>query len=213
MSIKELYYIKEIDKKIAQEIVIKNHYLHRKCSCSYAYGLFENNTNRIVGVITYGKPASNFVCIGICGKEERENVIELTRLWIEDKTPKNVESFLIANTIKLIPKEIIVSYAEIQQGHLGIVYQATNWIYTGLTHTQIDWVLKGENKKHNRHYWEKYGGINKAKEILGDKMIPIKRPQKHRYIFFNCNKKRKRELLNKLRYKILTYPKNSIKIK
>ena len=93
-------------------------------------------------------------------------------------------------------------------GHVGYVYQATNWIYTGLTHTQIDWILEGENKKHNRHYWEKFGGINKAKEILGDKMIPVKRPQKHRYIYFNCNKKRKKDLLNKLRYEILKYPKN-----
>ena len=39
-------------------------------------------------------------------------------------------------------------------------------------------------------------------------MIPTQRPQKHRYIFFNCNKRRKKELLNKLKYKILKYPKN-----
>jgi hypothetical protein len=209
MSIKEDYYIKEVDKKEAITLIIKYHYLHRRCSCSFGFGLYERVTDRLIGVITYGKPASDFVCKGICGIEEKENVIELTRLWIEDGTPKNVESFLIGNTIKMIPNEIIVSYSEIAMGHLGIVYQATNWLYTGLTHTQIDWVLKGDtSKKHNRHYWEKFGGINEAKKILGDKMVAIQRPQKHRYIYFNCNKKRKKELLNKLKYIILKYPKN-----
>ena len=107
MSIKELYYIKEVDKKIAEEVVIKNHYLHRKASCSYSFGLFEKETNDLIGVILYGKPARR-CCIGICGKEEKDNVIELTRLWIKDGTPRNVESYLIGNTIKMIPNEIIV---------------------------------------------------------------------------------------------------------
>lgn len=208
MGIKEDYYIKEVDKKVAQDLQIKEHYLHRRASCSYAYGLYNRKDNDLVGVILYGKPASNFVCKGICGDDEKQNVIELTRLWIRDTTPKNAESFLIGNTIKLIPNEIIVSYSEIQQGHIGIVYQSTNWIYTGLTHTQIDWVLKNDiTKKHNRHYWEKFGGINEAKKVLGDEMVAIKRPQKHRYIYFNTNKKRRRELLSKLKYEILKYPK------
>ena len=30
---------------------------------------------------------------------------------------------------------------------------------------------------------------------------------KHRYIYFNCNQKRKKELLKKLKYKIQPYPK------
>lgn len=32
-------------------------------------------------------------------------------------------------------------------------------------------------------------------------------PPKHRYVYFNCNKKRKKELLKKLKYPILPYPK------
>ena len=38
--IAEEYYIKEIDYATAMEMVIKNHYLHRKCPCSHAYGMF-----------------------------------------------------------------------------------------------------------------------------------------------------------------------------
>jgi hypothetical protein len=55
--------------------------------------------------------------------------------------------------------------------------------------------------------FDKYGGVNKAKEILGDKIIKKERPRKHRYIYFNCNKRRKKELIKKLRYTIQVYPK------
>lgn len=40
--IKENYHIEEIPYKLAMDMVIENHYLHRKCPCSKAFGLFEN---------------------------------------------------------------------------------------------------------------------------------------------------------------------------
>ena len=51
---------------------------------------------------------------------------------------------------------------------------------------------------------QKYGSEN---------VYYIERPRKHRYVYFNVkNKKRKQELLNKLRYKICSYPKNNAEI-
>ena len=209
MGIKDNYYIKEIDKKLAQQTHIKEHYLHRKASCSYAYGLFENKTNELIGVILYGVPASRSLQKGICGEEYASLVGELTRLWIKDGTPKNVESFLIGNTIKMQGFKILVTYAECRQGHVGYVYQATNWIYTGLSDKHSVWYIDGvESSKHCRHLFDELGGINKAKEILGSRMIKGQRPRKHRYIYFNCNKREKKELMKHLRYKILPYPKN-----
>lgn len=211
MSIKEQYFIKQIPSKQAMELIVANHYLHRKAPCSYAFGLFEKDTDTLIGCVTYGIPASRALQKGICGNDEANNVMELTRLWIQDGTPKNVESFLIGNTIPLVPKEILVSYAEADEGHVGFVYQATNWIYTGLSDKHLKWKITGTDNKHCRHIFDLYGGINKAKEILGDKMIASERPRKHRYIFFNCNKKRRKELMKKLKYKIQPYPKNILK--
>lgn len=206
--IKDLYYIKEIDKKIAQEIHIKEHYLHRKAPCSYAYGLFEKETDKIVGVVLYGVPASRSLQKGICGEDYANQVGELTRLWVEDGTPKNVESFLIGNTIKLQGFKILVSFAECRQGHVGYVYQATNWLYTGLSAKRTDVVIDGKICGHPRHITDKYGGQKQAREILGDRFQLVPRPRKHRYIYFNCNKKEKKILMSKLRYKILPYPKD-----
>ena len=196
-------------------LVVKNHYLHRECPCSFAFGLFEDCENsldlfrkdRIVGVVIYGTPSSSPLREGICGKDESFNVLELTRLWIEDSTPKNTESYLIGNTLSLVDKEIIVSYAEIEQGHLGIVYQATNWIYTGLSAKRTNWTIEGVDK-HCQTIADKYTS-KELHEKYGDKFKIVPRPRKHRYIFFNADRRRKRELIKKLNYKIESYPKKT----
>ena len=188
-------------------MVVENHYLHRKAPCSFAFGLVENSTDKIVGVVIYGTPSSSTLRSGICGTEEKNNVIELTRLWIEDGTPRNSESFLIGNTLSKVDKEIVVSYAEIEQGHLGIVYQATNWIYTGLSAKRTNWTIKGVNK-HCQTIADKYSA-SELREIYGDDFKSVERPRKHRYVFFNTkSKKRRKELMDKLKYKTLPYPKN-----
>jgi hypothetical protein len=204
-SLKETYIIKKIPRKDAINIIIKNHYLHRSCPCSFSFGLIEKSTGLIKGVVIYGTPASAPLRKGICGVEEKNNVIELTRLWVDDEVPKNGESFLIGNTIKKVDKEIIVSFAEIEQGHIGTVYQATNWIYTGLSAKRTNWVIEGIDK-HSHTIADKYTS-KQLKEKYGDKFKLVPRPRKHRYVYFNCNSKRKSKLLKKLKYPIKPYPK------
>jgi hypothetical protein len=204
-SPKDVFYIKKVDYKTAIGIVVKNHYLHRSCPCSFAFGLFSKQTNSIAGVIIYGTPSSAPLRSGICGMDEKNNVIELTRLWISDCAPKNSESYLIGNTIKRVDKQIIVSYAEIDQGHSGVIYQATNWIYTGLSAKRTNWTIEGIDK-HCQTIADKYTS-SEIKAIYGDKFNLQDRPRKHRYVYFNCSKKRKSELMTKLRYRIEKYPK------
>lgn len=205
---KKDFYIKEIEKNIANEIVVNNHYLHRRPQNKYSFGLFCKNTNKLVGVCIYGTPPNRSLQIGICGKDFANEVIELNRLWIDDCIGKNAESFLIGNTIKMIKEKIIVSYAEKGVGHTGYVYQATNFIYTGLSAKRTDLKIKGvETKGHSRHISDKYGGQKKAREILGDKCELVERPRKHRYIYFNCDRKTKKNLMQQLKYKIESYPK------
>jgi hypothetical protein len=207
MALGDDYYIERITYKMAMEIVIANHYLHRKAPCSVAFGLFDRSTHLCFGVVTYGVSASSTLLKGICGVEQAQNVYELTRLWVDDSVPKNGESFLIGNTIKQLDKEIIVSYADSSQDHLGIVYQATNFIYTGMSDRHVEWRLDGKSGTHSRHVFDEYGGVNGAKDFFGDRLEKHERPRKHRYIYFNATKKKKKELLSLLRYKVLPYPK------
>lgn len=204
--IKENYHIEEIPYKLAMDMVIENHYLHRKCPCSKAFGLFENGGG-IKGVITYGVSCSSTLLKGICGEEEMHNVYELNRLWVADDVPKNGESFLISHTLKMLDKEIIVSFADTSQNHIGYVYQATNFLYCGLSAKFRDPKVKGLEHMHHSTYAHGMT-MKQVKEKYGEENVYyVDRPRKHRYIYFNADKRRKKELKNKLRYKVQDYPK------
>ncbi len=202
----ENYKIDKIPYKLAMDTVVKNHYLHRRCPCSVAFGLFLED--ELKGVICYGTPSSSSLRSGIAGAVNALNVIELTRLWVCDSVPRNGESFLIGRTIPLCGKEIIVSYAEIQQGHVGIVYQATNWLYTGLSAKRTNWTIQGIDK-HCQTLADKHT-IKEIKEIYGDRFSLQDRPRKHRYCFVNAKGARRKKLLSELKYRILPYPKGLI---
>ena len=93
------------------------------------------------------------------------------------------------------------------------MYQATNFIYTGKSDKHNIWRVEGYDSQHSRHLFDSYGGINKAKKILGDKMVEGQRPRKHRYIYFNASRKRRLDLLNKLRYPVQKYPKEGSNVR
>lgn len=210
MSIADSYFVEQIPKKVAQEVVIEKHYLHRQAPCSMAFGLFDNSS-QLMGVVMYGVPASSTLLRGICGDEEAKNVYELTRLWIDDSVGKNGESFLIGRSLRLLDREIIVSFADSSQGHVGYVYQATNWIYTGLSSKFRDPKVKGLEHQHHATYAN--GMTNsQLREKYGDRLYFVDRPRKHRYIYFNASKSRKKQLLGKLKYASLPYPKIGVMV-
>ena len=187
------------------DIVKKNHYLHRVAPCSHAFGLFRED--RIVGVITYGVSCSSTLLKGICGPEESKNVYELTRLWIEDGQPKNSASFFIGNTIRQLDKEIIVSFAEINAGHIGYVYQASNFFYCGLSSKFRDPKVRGLEHQHHATYAHGMTMSEVRNKYGEENVYYVDRPRKHRYIYFNAKGKRRKKLISKLRYDILPYPK------
>lgn len=206
-TIKDSFYIGEVSHKTAMFVFIEKHYLHRSCQCSFSFALRCKSCNKIVGVISYGTPSSSTLRSGICGLEYKDDVIELNRLWVRDGTPKNTESFFIGNTIKKVDKEIVVSFADTEQNHIGIIYQATNWIYTGLSAKRTNWVVCGIDK-HSQTIADKYSS-KEARELFGERFKLEERSRKHRYVYFNCNKKKKKLLMSKLKYPILQYPKSN----
>jgi hypothetical protein len=172
--------------------ILRKHYAKRLPSISYAFGLYEDGI--LIGIVTYGMPASNQLCEGVCGIENKQKVIELNRLCLQDNS-KNQASFLVANSIKLLPKPtIIVSYADTAQGHIGYVYQATNFLFTGTTKERTD-MFAGEGK-HSRH--------------ATDSSVRQFRSAKHRYVYFHGTKNDKKYLKNSLKYPIEPYPKGEI---
>lgn len=209
MSIKDNYYVKEINYQTAMDVVVKCHYAHRIAPCTVAFGLYSKELGRLVGVVTYGSPVGRGLCEGICGKDEVDNIYELTRLYVDDGLEKNLESYLVSNTLKLLDKEIIVSYADSKWGHIGIIYQAANFYYTGLSSGHKDYSMTVDGHTyHNKTCFEILGGIDGVTRGIETGMVQVtERSRKHRYVYFNCDRRRKKELLEKLNYPILPYPK------
>jgi hypothetical protein len=207
MALKDEYEIRKISYKEAMDIVTERHYLRRKCPVSHAFGLVCKSDLEIVGVVTYGVSPSSTLLKGICGPEEAKNVYELNRLWVDDRVPKNGESYLVANTIKLLDREIIVSFADSSQKHVGIIYQAANFLYTGLSAKFKDPKVVGKENMHHATYANGLTNAQVIEKFGAENVTFVERPRKHRYIYFNCSRTRKKQLLAKLRYKITPYPK------
>ncbi len=122
-----------VDYSLGNTLIAKNHYLGRPGSTSEAFGLFDGN--EIVGAITYGTIMRKNAA-AICGEAWADQVLELTRLWVSDDYARNTESWFIAKSIRLLKllrpdTAILLSYADSAAGHVGFIYQATNWMYTG----------------------------------------------------------------------------------
>lgn len=198
MSVKDKYNVKSIDSNQTYDWLLHKHYAKRIPSISYAFGLFDLN-NILQGVLTIGKPASPFLCDGVCGLKNSQLVYELNRICVNDGLEKNTLSFFVSSCLKSIPEMILVSYADQGQNHHGYIYQASNFIYTGKTKERTD--IGFEDGSHSRHY---------SKEIDTKKNRKI-RTAKHRYIYFIGSKSQKKLWSKELNYKIEPYPKGKNK--
>jgi hypothetical protein len=199
----EEFDIRRITYREAMDVIVREHYLHRKCASSHAFGLFLGD--KIKGVICYGTPSSSPLRKALAGPENELNVVELMRLWVCDSVPKNGESFLIGNTLKHAGKEIVVSYAEVSMGHVGTVYQATNWLYTGLSARRRQFKIEGVTT-HCQRLADMHSAAE-LREIHGEKFAYEWRPPKHRYVWINAKGRRRQELISKIKYPLQPYPK------
>lgn len=189
--------ISEIAYDEAVAFLLPRHYSGRKPVVSKAFGLIEDGV--LQAVITYGKPASPSVCVGICGKEYSGNVYELNRMCRSDEYRKPLSHFVSATLRMLKPLDwIVVSYSDTAMNHHGYVYQACNFLYTGTSAPHADKYVP-EGSGHNRHA--------ESFDVRKDE-FSVERSIKHRYVYFCTKSKRlKKEWMNSLRYPVLPYPK------
>lgn len=72
--------VRRITYEETKPFLLNIHYARRMPCITDAFGLFVNA--ELVGVVTYGVPASRPLCIGLAGVENEKNVRELNRLCI-----------------------------------------------------------------------------------------------------------------------------------
>jgi hypothetical protein len=208
MSIKEKYSVKSIDSYLCREWFLKKHYAKRIPPVEFSFGLYDDKSI-LQGVISYGTPVSS-VLRNLWNGEFK--LMELNRLVVNDGLEKNTLSFFVSQSLKYLPKPLVlVSYADTSKNHHGYIYQATNWIYTGLSLPFKDYYVKGMEHLHNGTIMDMSRGqenrVEWLKQKFGDKLIQIDRPRKHRYFVFLGNKTQLKKIKSMMPYEILPYPK------
>jgi hypothetical protein len=206
--------IRAVTSDVTKDWLLNIHYAKRIPSISYAFGLYIDN--ELFGIVTYGTPASSPLRTGIAGKENQKYVLELNRLVFK-KEVKNGASILISKSFKHLPSPlIIVSYADTEQGHVGYVYQACNFIYTGLSAKRTDWKIKGMEHLHGQTIADMSRNIEGSRvkfmrDKFGDDFYLKERSRKHRYIYIIANKHEKTKITKQLLYSECAYPKGETK--
>jgi len=98
------------------------------CISDYCFALYSSG-NIMVGDMFYGRLAMDNQWKRF--SDSADDVIELRRLCCIDDTPRNAESFFIGKSIRLLSThwngKIIVSYADKEYAHSGIIYKASNF--------------------------------------------------------------------------------------
>ena len=216
---KDKYSIKPVLSSECYEWFLKKHYARRLPNINCAFGLYDN-LNLLQGVCSFGKPMSHTLVSGAVNGLYQDNFLELNRLVINEGLEKNVLSFFVSSCLNRLPKpSVVVSYADTSQGHHGFIYQATNWIYTGLSAKRPDYKIKGLEHLHTASITDSLGRTDKKnikqiellKKKYGKDFYTIDRPRKHRYIYFLGNKREKALMNENLQYKIEPYPKGDNK--
>jgi hypothetical protein len=140
------FYIKEIDRKLANDIIKKNHYSGKFYNATYIHlGVFVDWD--LKGVLQYGYAMNPASCGSVVEGTQKNEYLELNRMWIADNVGKYPESRAISYSIKYIRRRYpsikwIQSFADERCGGFGIVYQACSFNYYG-EHKSDFWELDG----------------------------------------------------------------------
>jgi hypothetical protein len=143
----------------------------------------------LVGVCIYTRPAG----IAAANKyypKDPDKCLELRRLCLIDDTPKNAESYFVSRTLKFLKQktnwQFVISYADPEQGHSGVIYRASNFKYEGVTGVGSKLEVDGESF-HIRTLTmldREYGRIINQRYKAGDENVKIIKTQpKHIYTY------------------------------
>jgi hypothetical protein len=138
---------------------------------------------KFIGVVLFGRGATPR--LGSPYKLGQDECVELVRIALTDHATE--VSRIAALAMKFLKRSnpklrLIVSFADISQGHHGGIYQAGNWIYNGQGAASRFWMVRGK-LTHPRTVIER-GGSNTlagAKNIDPSAQAVIV-PGKHRYL-------------------------------
>lgn len=170
----------------AKHAVLRWHYSRAMPSAKLVrIGVWESG--RFVGAILYGCGANRHLArpFGL----EVTQACELVRVALAPAR-RFPTSKCVAVSLRMLRRQspglkVVVSYADTKEGHLGTIYQATNWIFLGAS-TQPYLKVKGKIE-HPRSLYDRYGPSGQSVPWLRKHVDPhaerVKMPAKLKYVW------------------------------
>ena len=191
----------QVSIRSAKEIIKKYEYLGTMCNAPmFAYGIHWDG--QLAGVVVYGSPSPPIIAKSVVGEELKSKVIQLGRGACVHWAHPHAGSKLIAYSLREIKKlgyKVVVAFTDPDAGEIGTLYQATNWLYAGLTAVRPDYI-DANGKRVVGHF----------KKGQASKLIKVPRTRKGRYVYILGNKTDKKNYYNSLKWPIEQYPKRII---
>jgi hypothetical protein len=178
--------VKPVPFVVARKLLEREHYLHSfPGGTKLAFGAFVGAG--LLGALTLGAGPAN--AYALVGGVNPDDCLTLSRLWLSDNLPKNSESRfigIVARALKRNTKlKFLISYADPAQGHLGTIYQASGWVYTGLSQATPLYDIGDGRHYHSRslsHSFGSHGLAHFQRHGIEVKLVP--QQAKHRYLYF-----------------------------
>lgn len=138
-------------------------------------GVWESG--RFIGVVLFGVGATADL-VKRYGLSHTQGC-ELVRVALCDHvTPV---SRIVAVALKIIKKafpgiRLVVSFADPEQGHVGAIYQAGGWLFSGMSAASDEYIYKGKRWQ-GRSFRNSFKGMEKHPDVK-----IVKGSSKHRYL-------------------------------
>lgn len=196
--------VREVPKTQARPIIELYEWLGDIGACTTFYGLWHGDD--LLGVAGFGPgtgPKTHRICDGV----DAAQTIGLLRGACVHWAPRNAASFLISRACAAAHRDhgwrVFFAYADEEAGEIGEVYQATNWRYVGKNIGATS-PMRERYVTRDRVYSKRYSADK------GDYFYPA--VPKHKYVWFEGDKRARRTLQRACRYPALPYPKRSCRL-
>lgn len=181
--------VADCDPAVLRRLIAQHHYSGTCSTITVGYGVWWRG--RLAGGIVFSAGVgrhANAYC-RICAPTE---IIELTRLWLADSVPPNSESRVIGIALRALRRgrgrfRAVLSYADEAAGHLGTIYQATNFRYMGAARNTGTRIRIGDLVVSPRSCNNRYGthSLPRLRRLLGrdDIEYVATTTRKHAYVY------------------------------
>ena len=177
--------IRPVSSVAARRVCQHNHYLRSYPGGAILnFGIFADSSLLGVAVLGVGPANAHRLFSGA----ERQQVLCLARLWLDDRLGRNCESRTLAIILRHLRRDqetikALVAYSDPAAGHTGCIYRAAGFLYLGRSDGTPVYRLPDGSVRHSRSLSQTFGTHSRKHfQAHGVPLQVIPQPAKLTYV-------------------------------